>query len=109
MNRNQTKSKVRSIDIERGLMNWVCGLYLRSTERLSDGAAIAQLAEHPLSKRKVVGSNPTGGFFIFAHLFDILECSQLNLQLIKMGRKIKKGSKGAASQYLTRSNAIRKL
>ena len=24
-------------------------------------AALAQLAEHPLSKRKVVGSNPTGG------------------------------------------------
>ena len=25
-------------------------------------ASLAQLAEHPLSKREVVGSNPTGGF-----------------------------------------------
>ena len=31
-------------------------------------AAIAQLAEHPLSKRKVVGSTPTGGFFCFVEI-----------------------------------------
>ncbi len=31
-------------------------------------AFIAQLAEHSLSKRKVMGSNPVGGYFVFIYI-----------------------------------------
>ena len=38
-----------------------CDLSKQYDTEQSAVAAIAQLAEHPLSKRKVVGSSPTGG------------------------------------------------
>ena len=48
---------------------------------MASDAAIAQLAEHPLSKRKVVGSSPTGGLvfaFIIGQTINIIG-SQIHL------------------------------
>ena len=46
-------------------------------------AAIAQLAEHPLSKRKVVGSSPTGGsLLLLFYFFLILLYVKLKIQII---------------------------
>ena len=52
-------------------------------------AALAQLAEHPLSKRKVVGSNPTGGLvFYINYNFLIILNKSINNNFNKMGTKV---------------------
>ena len=45
-------------------------------------AALAQLAERSLSKRKVIGSNPIGGCCFFVNFLTYI-FSKLNLNIIK--------------------------
>ena len=53
---------------------------LNSCQRVTPicGAAIAQLAEHPLSKRKVVGSSPTGGSLFLFNLAQSININSIN-------------------------------
>ena len=65
--------KAHELNKKTFMFDLLIGLYESLQVVPLDDAAIAQLAEHPLSKRKVVGSSPTGGSLFLSILFSIIK------------------------------------